>query len=296
LLFFPVQLYQPPIIRIGHTLSYNAGMEPRSCRLYVHDSWPRWLAVLLGLLALTVVALYFAAPDVPKLPAIPFLALLGFLVFASHRASQSWVEVSSDGKAISAIPSWYARSLAGESVITQTILPTAELVLCRNTAYDSFDGFSAILRGPGGSEQTVWKGMRGMDYRRCLGFSKEIQQRFGLPVRLLSRRVTDRRVEETEWTPGTGKINSKAMAFGLAMFLLPWVGIVVRLSTPNYIRLAVGGVLLWISGLVLLWSLRRIWPRNDQEPALGWTILVWTLEFAPLYLVVVLVTGTLLKD
>ncbi len=209
-------------------------MEPRSCRLYVHDSWPRWLAVLLGLLALTVVALYFAAPDVPKLPAIPFLALLGFLVFASHRASQSWVEVSSDGKAISAIPSWYARSLAGESVITQTILPTAELVLCRNTAYDSFDGFSAILRGPGGSEQTVWKGMRGMDYRRCLGFSKEMQQRFGLPVRLLYRRVTERGVEESEWTPGTGKINSKAMAFGLAMFLLPWVGIVVRVSTPNY--------------------------------------------------------------
>jgi len=250
---------------------------------------------LLGLLTLTVVALYFAAPDVPKLPAIPFLVLLGFLVFASHGASQSWIEVSSDGKAVSAIPSWYARSFAGESATTLTILPTAELVLCRNAAHGGFDGFSAILRGPGGAEQTVWKGVRGMDYSRCLGFSKEIQQRFGLPVRLLYRRVTERGVEETEWTLGTGNINRKGMAFGLAMFLLPWIGIVVRVSTPNSMRIAVGGVLLWISGLVLLWSLRRIWPRNDQQPALGWTILVWTFEFAPLYLVVVLITGALLK-
>lgn len=270
-------------------------MGSRACRLYVHDSWPRWLAVMLGLLTLTVVALYFAAPDVPKLPAIPFLVLLGFLVFASHRASQSWIELSSDGKEVSAIPSWYARSLSGESVTTLTILPTAELVLCRNAAYCSFDGFSAILRGPGGAEQTVWKGIQGMDYRRCLGFSKEIQQRFGLPVRLLYRRVTERGIEETEWTPRTGKINRRMMAFGLAMFLLPWIGIAVRMSTPNPMHLAVGGVLLWIFGLVLLWNLRRILPRNDHEPVQGWTVLVWTLEFAPLYLVVVLVTGALLK-
>ena len=249
----------------------------------------------MGVLALAVVVLYFAAPDVPKLPAIPLLILLGFLVFVSHRASQSWIEVSPDGQTLSAIPSWYGRSLAGESATRLAIPHTAELILCRNVAYGSLDGYSALLRSQSGSEQTIWKGTQGMDYQRCYAFAQEIQLKFGLPVRLLDRRVTDQGVEEAEWTSKAGRMDRKAMGFGLAMFLLPWLGILVRMVTANPANLAVAGVSLCICGWALMWSLHRGGPRGASKTSFGVTVLVWALEFAPLYVVIVLVTGALLK-
>ncbi len=270
-------------------------MNSRAYRLYVHDRRPRWLAAFLGILALVVVALYFAAPNVPKLPAVPLFVLLAFLVFASHRASQSWIEVSPDGQTISAIPSWYGRSLAGESTISLAVSRPAELLFCRNVAYGSFDGYSAVLRCQGGAEQTLWKGMRGMDFQRCRVFSQEIQIRFGLPVRLLSRRMTDRGIEEAEWTSSTGRIDRKAVGFGLAMFLLPWLGILVRALTANPASLLASGILLCVFGAASMWLLRRLGSQGDRKSGLAVAIIVWALEFAPLYLVIVLVTGSLLK-
>lgn len=244
-------------------------MSSRTYRLYVHDRWPRCLGEFLAVVSLSVVVLYPARRDLPKLPAVPLLVLFGFLVLASHRASQCWTEVSHDGQTITAVPSAYRRSLIGEKTTSSAIRSPAELLVCRNIAYGSLDGYSAVLRGHAGAEQTVWKGLRGMDVQRCCAFSREMQLE---PVLLLCRRLTDRAVEETDWTSDSGRVDQRALGFGFAMFLLLWLGVLVLVLTANAAIRAAVGVLLQVFGVGFM----------------------WVLELAPLHLLIVVRTGSLL--
>jgi hypothetical protein len=270
-------------------------MQVQPHRLYVHDAWPRWLAFLLGVATLAVLALYFAAPDVPKLEVIPLLILVGGLVFLSHRASLSWIEISADGKEISSAPSWYARKLLGEKAAAASILPGSELRLFRNFTYGLFNGYSAVLCAPDGLEQVFWKSDRGLRFSRCREFADEVNRQFGLPVRLSTRRETERGVEESDWTSLDARAGKRALALGMTVSLLPCMGVAVRWLTSDPFRIALSGLAIWLLGVTMFaFVLRTVTELRQRRGAVG-TLLLWAFRFALLYLVTVLVTGAVLK-
>ncbi len=263
-------------------------MKPEPSRFYVHDTWPPWLRVLVGVLLLAVLLLYFTAPDVPKFEILPAIGLLGVVLFLSHRASRSWIEISPHQK-VSYVPSWYARKLWGEPVKSVVITRSSEIHLCHNTSYGFFDGFSLILRSPGGGEECLWKNHKGLNYRRAAKFAKQVTHDYDLPVRLITRIVGPQGIDEEEWTPATGKVEKKI----IAMAFLPLTGIFVRLLTrdPGAIALSAGAI--WIVVAVTFWLISRRHGGLREVATLG-EYVWWAFRFSLYYVIIVVVTGALI--
>jgi len=280
-------------------LGVDGIVQSHPLRLYTNIRWPRWLAFFLGAVAVSVIALYFVAPDVPKLPAIPVLVGLGYLLFRTHQAGISWIEISPDGRLISTSPSWSDRRFYDNNPLSVTIQPGSQLLLCRNFAYGAFDGYSVVIRNAEGAEQLLWKNDGGLDLPRCAEFSQAVKQRFDLPVRLVARRLDDRGIAEEEWTAASHLLPRRIIVLLLALLLLPASGILVRLLTSVASVIALSGVGLWLAGLIGFCVAHRALARREAEKVSAGRLALWafqwTLSFVLMYGLTAAVTGKFLK-
>jgi hypothetical protein len=80
----------------------------------------------------------------------------------------------------------------------------------------------------------------------------------------------------------------------IAMFLLPFTGIVARLWTARPFEIAAAGVVIWILAIfAVVLAFRRVALKAGIP--LPQHMVAWTVEFAALYFLSVVVTGAILK-
>lgn len=76
--------------------------------------------------------------------------------------------------------------------------------------------------------------------------------------------------------------------------IAPWLGIGARVLTGDYVKLVGIGVILWIGSLVWI----SYWVRSGDRTlrqGLSHGMLLFTLQFATIYTLTVLVTGAVLR-
>lgn len=263
--------------------------------MYVNQKWPRWLAVVMALIGGGVTVLYFAAPDVPKLPAIPIFLLAAWAIYASHRASLAWLELSPDRKTITYFPSWFARKTTLEASTRVELLPNAELVVCKKIAFGAYDGVSIFLRRPGGAEFLILGCDDAFPRKRLIEIASRVAKAAGIPLRLAERRLTSEGESEAEWSPDKERRSKWLLAPAFSFFLLPFVGVLVRTMTSSGPAIFAFAILLWLLGLAAMVIVARMLPQSDERPALWAYLTVWSFRFGLMYLIAVLVTGEILS-
>jgi hypothetical protein len=215
--------------------------------------------------------------------------LLIFLTYLSHRAGLASITV--DEAQIAVSPSWWERKVFGATPKIVTIAPESELLFCRHLGYGALIDYKLILRTPNQPEQVLWTYPNNLFSRqRREDISTEAHRRFGLHVRAVTHEVNARGVAETPWTEEVEKQLWKNLKWALLPGLSPWLGIPVGLLTSDLRKIVVIGLILWMCGGTLLWLYSRIAAvRPEPMPAI--TLLVWTLQFIPLYIAAALATG-----
>jgi hypothetical protein len=232
--------------------------------------------------------------DSSRFGLVPAALGLFFLAYFVHKGSLSWIQISADGKELVKIPSWFARKVSDERSVVTKAPAGSELVLCRRHAYGALQGYYMLLRAPDGKEQEVWNTVTGVTRGRWNRVAVRIKERCQLRVRLVDQTISDKGVEETEWTALTDKNKWKMLKIMVGPALAPWLGIGVRLLTSNFMSIFVFGFGLWLIGVSVFWYIYHT-REVSKEQGLPLTISVWTLQFITFYVASVLVTGALIK-
>ena len=222
-----------------------------------------------------------------------FTIALFTLAYFMHKASLSWIQLSTDGKCLSSIPSWYSNKLWDDKTKTVHIDPHSELLICRRSAYGAFDGYYLIMRNPGGADQVLWSAESGISRRYWEKAAREIQQRHHLNTRLIEQRVNENGTQESNWTVDSDRMRWSNFKLVVGPMLSPWLGVAVRFATSNPLIITGVGVVLWLGGIMVLGYLYR-YRAVAKQPGLAATVLFWTGQFAALYGVAVLVTNAFL--
>jgi len=236
---------------------------------------------------------FFDTGDSSRLALVVPTLTLFTLAYFLHKASLSCIRISEDGKEIVSVPSWYSRRLWGEHRVVGRIAPESELLFCRKSAYGGFDGYYVILRTPSTSDLVLWNAESGISRRFWERIAKDIREQHQLNARLVRQVVSNQGTQETEWTATSDKIMWKDLKWIIGPALFSWLGIPVRLFTPDPWTIALIGALLWIIGFSVLWYFYRT-HQVAKEQSLATTTLVWTLQFAGLYAVTALATSAYL--
>ncbi len=241
--------------------------------------------------AFLIIIFLRADPEVWAILVIPTLPLLP-LPFILHRASLGWIRIQEEE--IEIAPSWFSRKLWGEQGKNARFDSGSELLFCRRFAYGALDGFYLILRPLSGSDQTLWSATTNsaVSRRWWSRIAVQISEAHHLKSRLVEQTVSSQGVAETDWKTGRSKIPRLVMAALIVAALSPWLGIGVRLLTPDPSRLILVGVFLWvIAGASILYAARS---RGAKLPDGATTIVIFSLQFFTFYAVAVLLTGAAL--
>jgi len=236
---------------------------------------------------------FFDTGDSSRLALVLPTLTLFTLAYFLHKAGLSWIRISEDRKDIVSVPSWYSRKLWGEHRVVGRIVPASELLFCRKSTYGAFDGYHVILRTPSVPDLVLWNAENGISRRFWERVAKEIRELYQLNARLVRQVVTNQGMHETEWTAESDRIRWKNLKLIIGPALFPWLGIPVRLLTPDPWKIALASVLLWIIGFSVFWYFYRA-HRVAKEQSLALTTLVWTLQFVGLYVVTALATSAFL--
>jgi hypothetical protein len=181
----------------------------------------------------------------------------------------------------------------GERRLVGRIGPESELLFCRKSAYGAFDGYYVILRTPDTSDLVLWNAESGISRRIWERAAKEIGELHQLKTRLVRQVVGNQGTQETEWTAKSDKLMWKNATWLIGPALFSWLGIPVRLLTPDPWKIAFVGVFLWIVGVSVYWFFYRS-HQVAKEQNLAITTLLWTLQFGGLYTVTALATNAFL--
>jgi hypothetical protein len=265
----------------------------RDYRIYLRASLPFILTLSVLFLAVLFAIAFLDTLDRSRFAlALPTLALFA-LAYLLHKASLSWIRISDDGNEIVSVPSWYSRKLLGERRLVGRIGPESELLFCRKSAYGAFDGYYVILRTPDTSDLVLWNAESGISRRIWERAAKEIGELHQLKTRLVRQVVGNQGTQETEWTAKSDKLMWKNATWLIGPALFSWLGIPVRLLTPDPWKIAFVGVFLWIVGVSVYWFFYRS-HQVAKEQNLAITTLLWTLQFGGLYTVTALATNAFL--
>jgi hypothetical protein len=234
------------------------------------------------------------ASDSSRFALVPPALALFLLAYFVHRASLSWIRISADGGELVRVPSWFARKILGETGVVTRVAAGSELALCRRYAYGGIQGYYILVRAPDGTEQEVWNDVTGVTFGSWSKVASGLRERCQLKVRLVTQTISDKGIEETDWTALTDKNKWKMLRIMIGPSLAPWLGIGVRFFTSNLIAILVIGLALWLIAATMFWYIYRT-QEVSKEQTLPVTIFVWTLQFIAFYAVSVLVTGALIK-
>jgi len=205
------------------------------------------------------------------------------------------MRISADGEELVRVPSWFARKISGEKRVVTRSPAGSELVLCRRHAYGALQGFYILVRAPDGTEQEVWNDVTGVTRGRWSRVATEIKERCRLRVRLVTQTISDKGIEEADWTALTDKDQWNILKIMAGPAIAPWLGIGIRIVTSDLMTILVSGFALWLIGAGMFWYIYRT-REISKEQTLSLTIFVWTLQFIALYVVSVLLTGALRKQ
>jgi hypothetical protein len=237
---------------------------------------------------------FLITSDSSKFALLPPTLALFFLAYFVHKASLSWIRISADGAELVRVPSWFARKISGETRVVTRVPAGSELVLCRRYAFGGIQGYYILVRAPNGTEQEVWSDVRGVTFGSWSKVASGLRERCQLKVRLVTQTISDKGIEETDWTAFTDKNKWKMLKIMIGPSLAPWLGIGVRLLTSNPVVIVVFGLALWLIGAGMFWYIYRTQEISIEQTLLI-TVFVWTLQFIAFYAVSVLVTGALMK-
>jgi hypothetical protein len=82
---------------------------------------------------------------------------------------------------------------------------------------------------------------------------------------------------------------------GAAVVVMPWMGIMVRLLTPNQSKITLAGILFWSLGSLIFWYTYR-YAQGKTRWNFATSLFVWTCTFVPLFTVSVLATGRIVRS
>ena len=270
-------------------------MSANSQRVYLQGSPVPFLITLSLLLTASMLVWGFLiTSDSSKFALVPPTLALFFLAYFVHKASLSWIRISADGGELVKVPSWFARKISGETRIVTRVPAGSELVLCRRYAFGGIQGYYILVRAPNGTEQEVWNDVTGVTFRSWSKVASGLSERCQLKVRLVTQTISDKGIEETDWTALTDKNKWKMLRIMIGPSLAPWLGIGARFLTSNPVVILVFGLALWLIGASMFWYIYRT-QEVSKEQTLAITIFVWTLQFIAFYAVSVLITGALMK-
>ncbi len=220
-------------------------------------------------------------------PMLLFFVLAYFL----HKASLGWIQISEDGTEAVSVPPWFSRKLLGEKRVVARIVPGAEMVFCRRSAYGGLQGYYVILRTPDRTEQTLWSSAAQRVSRRWWDrVAREIRERYPLNARLVTQTVSSDGTEEKEWTGEGDRIRWRPLKIMIGPVLSPWLGIVIRIFTADPRVIIPAGILLWITGIALFRYLYRTERVAKEQPFSG-MLVFWTIQFIATYAIAVLLAG-----
>ena len=226
----------------------------------------------------------FVIPTLPLLP-IPYVL---------HRGNLAWLQIKE--QEIEVIPSWFRRKFWSETSKIFRFDYGTELVFCKRLAYRSFDGFYVVLRSSSGTDQILWSttdNSSGVSRKWWDRIAQEISETGQLRTRLIEQTVSPQGMRESEWPTSLNKTVRQSLRALIAAAVSPWLGIGARFLTSDPLKLAGGGVLLFIG--TALWILYWIRPFPAKLPGEATArILIFTFQFATFYTLAVLVTGAVL--
>ncbi len=270
-------------------------MSAESHRVYLRGSPFPFLIMLSLLLTASMLILGFlTTSDSSRFALIPPTLALFFLAYFVHKASLSWIRISADGGELVRVPSWFARKISGERRAVTKVPAGSELVLCRRYAYGGVQGYYMLVRAPNGTEQIVWNDVTGVTRGRWSRIATGIRERCQLRVRLVTQTISEKGIEETDWTALNDKNKWKMLSIMVGPAVAPWLGIGVRLLTSNLVSILVFGLALWLIGASIFRYIYRT-QEVSKEQSLPLTIFVWTFQFITIYVLSVLVTGAVIK-
>ena len=268
-------------------------MNQPGYRIRLRTVYPFILSLSVGFTAVLCAISFVTTEDRHRPALLVPLILLFSVAYFLYRAGLSWIRISKDGKEIVAVPSWYGRNLGSEHPLVGQIVPGAELLFCRKSAYGGFNGYYIILRAPNNTDQVLWSAESGMSRRSSERAANEIRALHQLDVRLIRQVIGEQGLEETDWTPESDKILWHNIKLMIGPALFPFLGVAVRRLTSNPREIALVGILLWISGIAILWYVYRT-HEVSKEQSLSLAGFVWTLQFVGFYVVTVLATNAFL--
>jgi hypothetical protein len=268
-------------------------VNSRDYRIYLRTTFPFIITLTVTFMAVLFAIAFLDTLDRFRLALLLPTPALFALAYVLHKASLSWIRISNDGGEIVSVPSWYSRQLLGERQVVGRITPDAELLFCRKSAYGAFDGYYVILRTPNTSDLVLWNAESGISRRSWDRVAHNIRELHRLNARLVRQVVGDQGTQETEWTAKSDEIMWKNAIWIIGPPLLSWLGIPVRLFTPDPWKIALVGALLWVAGVSVYWFFSGS-HRAAKEQNLAMTTIFWTLQFAGLYAVTALATNAFL--
>lgn len=269
-------------------------MRSRPFRIYLR---PKWTSIPVFSFGFTAIICAFAIGTTHDSSRTALIyPMVGFclLTYLSWRAGLAWIRIIGNGEEIVTVPCWYARRLFGEKGRTVKVLPGAELVILRRTAYGTLDGHYVTLRAKDGAEEVLWSSINGIGRQRRARIARQVEQKFGLNVLQLKQDVTPGAHSETQWNSTFDRRGWRNLAVMLATSLVPFLGIPVRLLTGDTRTLVLMGIVLWLCGIG---GYRLVLRMNDQpgkDSHLAISLLVWTMTYIPFYLIAVVGTRALI--
>lgn len=251
--------------------------------------------IFLGGLSFAVISLYFLAPEVPKWSMIPVLLAVAFLVFRSDRASREYIEFPADGRRLTVIPAWYEQKFWGKRTSIHELPEGSTLLICRHINYAAFGGQTVILRAPDGTETAVYESLPGVPRKLWNEFQSELNARWNIPVKFVTRTLSAQGVDEKEWSEEKRRFGWRFIMGGIFMLLFPVSGALVRLATSNPLTITLVGLILWCA-IVLYW--RRLFRKLKPDKSDAYskqTLAVVAFQYALYYAVAALIADSILR-
>jgi hypothetical protein len=262
-------------------------------RIYLRTWLPFLITLSVSCLAVLTAIAFFDTGDNSRFALILLAVVLFTMAYFLDKASLSWIEISEDGKEVVSVPSWYGRKLCGARRVVKQIIPGSELLFCRIMAYGALDGYYVILRTPDISDLVLWSTDSGISRRVWARVVEDLRTKRQLNARMVKLAVGDQGKVETDWTGQADRMQWKNMRLAIAPALFPWLGIVAGALISEPWKIALVGLLFWVSGFSMFWYFYR-GNKAAKGQTLGSLTFVWTIQFAGLYAVAVLITRAFL--
>ncbi len=185
------------------------------------------------------------------------IALMLWFAFPP-RDAQARLEVRRDS--VSFIPSRSDQSFLGKQIVAAAVTPQSRDILFCHSVFEGMpDGFKLIVRSTDEPEREVKVTFPFiLDAQECRNIAEGTAAATGLPVRLVTRRLTGGSVQESPWIPIAPKANIARGLATVAVGAIPFIGgITAGYLLPRPAVIMAVGLALWLVQLLAISACAR---------------------------------------